>query len=305
MLFAALLCLAADAAFRRWRIGSHYARIAMIIGFSAFGSFAWNICNLIVQTYMRGHSIEGSSFFMAIAPNLQWAFWVFLSWSGIWFALDSRDRMAKQELELANSRLAASEAQNQMLRYQLNPHFMFNALSAIATMATHEKPRHAENAILSLSRFLRASYQYAPSQKIPLCEELNLAEDYMDVEMARFEDRLILVQEISEGAHEALVPNLILQPLLENAIKHGVSGTLEPVIVTIAAEVRGRNLALSVRDDAAPGPRAARQGCSGVGLRNIGQRIENMYPGRGVFSAGPTDHRGFMASIELPLEHGA
>lgn len=301
VLFAMSICFAADEAFRRYPAENFYVRIAGIIAFSAFGSIVWNVFNAATLMLPPALFKPTRSWFYQVFPNLQWGFWVFLAWSGIWFALDSRDRMAKKELELANSQLAASEAQNLMLRYQLNPHFMFNALSAIATTVTHEDPRKAEQAILSLSRFLRASYHYAPAQKIPLEEELSLAEEYMAVERTRFEDRLVLRTHISAEANGALVPNLILQPLLENAIKHGVSRTLARVTVTVAAAVRGGRLALCVSDDAVAATPKDRSKCSGVGLANIRQRVDSLYEGKGSFSAGRGEN-GFEAVIELPLE---
>jgi LytS/YehU family sensor histidine kinase len=157
--------------------------------------------------------------------------------------------------------------------------------------------------VLSLSNFLRASLEKVPGEKITLAEELAAQHQYLAIEQERFGDRLQLSEAPPSELQDALVPGLILQPLIENAVKYGVARTRRPVRVEILAETRGGRLAVTVQDDAVPdiapkGPGAA----LGVGLENVRRRLAVLYGEAGVLTFGPRPGGGFAATVELPLE---
>jgi LytS/YehU family sensor histidine kinase len=195
----------------------------------------------------------------------------------------------------------AAESQNQMLRNQINPHFLFNTLNALSSLILQKDAERAERMVLSLSNFLRASLEQAPRDKITLAEEMTVLRQYLAIEQERFGDRLVLRETLPAGLRTALVPGLILQPLIENAVKYGVARTARPVTIEIAAEAQEERLVVSVRDDALP-DMAEKPQTLGVGLENVRRRLEVLYGAAGGLTFGPRPDRGFAATIELPLE---
>jgi len=158
--------------------------------------------------------------------------------------------------------------------------------------------------VLSLSTFLRASLEKAPGDKITLADELEAQRQYLAIEQERFGDRLKLSETLPAALRKALVPGLILQPLIENAVKYGVARTTSPVNVEILAEARGGRLVVTVRDDAVPdiAPSDGSPQTLGVGLTNVRRRLAVLYGEAGVLTCGQRLGGGYAATIELPLE---
>src|SRR5262249_20381460 len=152
-----------------------------------------------------------------------WACWIYLTWCLIYLSIDYRSSLVSREVDLARVRTAALDAQNRMLRYQLNPHFLFNTLNALSALVLDNKRDQAEHVLLALSRFFRHSLEQDPIEKTVLAEEIAAQEEYMAIEQIRFGDKLRYVKEIDPAARDALVPCFILQPAVENAIKYAVS----------------------------------------------------------------------------------
>jgi LytS/YehU family sensor histidine kinase len=155
--------------------------------------------------------------------------------------------------------------------------------------------------VLSLSNFLRASLEKAPGDKITLAEELEAQRQYLAIEQERFGDRLKLKVKAPAALRDALVPGLILQPLIENSVKYGVARTRRPVAVEVVAEAQAGRLRVTVRDDAVPDLDET-PATMGVGLANVRRRLEVLYGEAGVLTAGPRAGGGFAATVELPLE---
>jgi LytS/YehU family sensor histidine kinase len=203
----------------------------------------------------------------------------------------------RQAAELA-SRLAV--ARLQALRMQLNPHFLFNTLNSIASLV-HEDPRKADEMIGSLSELLRQTLGAADRQETTLREELTLLDRYLAIERVRFGDRLQIETRIDPQALDALVPILILQPLVENAIKHGIEGQLGPGIVRIAARRDGESLVLEVADNGPGlGQQEGRPLKEGVGLSNTRSRIEALGAGVGSLQLRSPTEGGLVAEVRLP-----
>jgi two-component system, LytTR family, sensor kinase len=242
---------------------------------------------------------------LGLVINFSVLVWSFIAWSAIVLALSYDEEVRQQNLRLMEAQALAAESQNQMLRYQINPHFLFNTLNALSSLILQKDFDRAERMVLSLSNFLRASLEKAPGDRITLAEELSAQRQYLAIEQERFGDRLRLSEAVPADLQAALAPGLILQPLIENAVKYGVARTTRPVLVEIIAQARGDRLAVTVRDDAvadiAPGG-AGKPPALGVGLDNVRRRLAALYGEAGLLTCGPRPGGGFPATIELPLE---
>jgi LytS/YehU family sensor histidine kinase len=227
---------------------------------------------------------------------------VLLCWTGLYYGIKFYERLQlEREATLKQSALA-QEAQLKMLRYQLNPHFLFNTLNAISTLVLDGQNRTANLAVSRLSEFLRYTLDQDPMKKVTLRQELDALNLYLGIEKLRFGDRLRLEFDVDERAESALVPSLLLQPLVENAMKYAIAPREQGGSVTIIAGIEGRQLRLAVADDG-PGlpPAVANANGRGVGLRNTRERLKVLY-GDGhsieVQDASP----GLSVEMRLPLE---
>jgi two-component sensor histidine kinase len=204
----------------------------------------------------------------------------------------SAQREAQLHAQLAEARLDA-------LRRQLDPHFLFNTLNAVSALVERD-PRGVRRMIARLSELLRHSFEGADEAEAPLREELKLLARYVEIMQVRFQGRLTVDTHAEERVLDALVPAMILQPLVENAIKHGVEKSTGPGWVEIEASAEDGALVLTVRDDG-PGPQRAPTDRVGVGLRNTVERLRQLYGDAGRFTLSPGDDGGAVAEIRLPL----
>jgi two-component system LytT family sensor kinase len=206
---------------------------------------------------------------------------------------------------LAQSQLEARlvEAQLDALKHQLHPHFLFNTINAISVLVRKGEAASAVKMLNGLADLLRRSLSRLRVELVPLREELDFIERYLDIETTRFPDRLRVSIDVPPEALSAKVPNLILQPIVENAIKHGIAPRVRGGAIEISARVRAGRLAIEVRDDGvglAPGGAAAAEG-HGVGLSHVRKRLAQLYPGDHRFALEPRQPAGAVATLELPL----
>jgi LytS/YehU family sensor histidine kinase len=229
---------------------------------------------------------------------------VMATWSVLYFAIKYH-RMFQDISESAlKSAAMAHEAQLKMLRYQLNPHFLFNTLNAISTLVLEQDTELANRMVNKLSKFLRFSLDNDPLQKITLEQELEAIGLYLGIEKVRFEERLNLEQEIDLEARRALIPSLLLQPLVENAIKYGIARSEEGATIRIAARVFAGDLLLEISDDG-PGVELVDgdiPGANGVGLRNTRERLRELYGEHHLFRLSQSQPHGLTITIRLPFE---
>lgn len=204
-------------------------------------------------------------------------------------------RAAALEADLAEARLGA-------LQGQLRPHFLFNALNAISAFTETDAPT-ARRAMAHLGDLLRASLDHGGRAEVPLADELDALGHYVAVERLRFPDRLAVSVEAEPGTCRALVPSFLLQPLVENAVRHGAGGVARPVAVAVRVRREGGRLALSVEDDGAGLPAGWRLGDhGGVGLGNTARRLDALYGPDGRFRVGPgAGGRGVRVDVEVPF----
>ena len=205
-------------------------------------------------------------------------------------AIRLQAQTAQLQAQLADARLAA-------LRTQLDPHFLFNTLNAISALVETD-PRGVRRMIARLSELLRNSLEGRHDAEIPLDQELGLVTRYLEIMQIRFGDKLEVAMQIEPGVESALVPNLILQPLVENAIKHGVSGIEGIGRIEITARRDGSRLLISVRDNGAG--LSAQQATEGVGLRNTRARLAQLYGKEQSADLKPGEGRGVVIELCLP-----
>ena len=234
--------------------------------------------------------------------NAMHSSYLLLCWTGLYFGFKYYASLQQQREATLRAATLAQEAQLKMLRYQLNPHFLFNTLNAISTLILDNENRTANQTVMRLSEFLRYTLDQDPMKKVTLRQEIEAMNLYLTTEKLRFGERLRLEFAIEERALEALVPSLLLQPLIENAVKYAVSPSEQGGTIRVEGRARGVMLELAVADDgpglntgAAPG--AGR----GVGLRNTRERLAVIYEDRHRFAT--LDNKpGLRVELGLPLE---
>src|SRR5580658_240723 len=228
--------------------------------------------------------------------------YLLLCWSVLYFGIKFYESQRKQEAAMLKAVALAQEAQLKMLRYQLNPHFLFNTLNAISTLILDNQNRTANHAVTRLSEFLRYTLDQDPMKKVTLRQEIEALDLYLGTERLRFGDRLRLEFAVEEPALDALVPSLLLQPLLENSLKYAVSAREQGGLIRIEGRTREGLLELSVIDDG-PGLREGSPVSErrGVGLRNTSERLTVLY-GDNRYFAVSNANPGLRVDMSLPLE---
>jgi two-component system, LytTR family, sensor kinase len=211
---------------------------------------------------------------------------------------EARDR------ELRASQLEASlaDARLQLLKMQLQPHFLFNTLNTIAELV-HENPSEAERMIGGLGTLLRETLEGGLTDLVPLAKELELLERYIAIQRVRFGDRLRVTIEVPNDIRQALVPSLVLQPLIENAIKYGLAARLGTGAIEVRAERRGESVTIAVADDGqgfAPGSMR-----EGVGLGNTRARLAELYGSQQTFEVASAEGAGTRVQLTIPYRTAA
>ena len=230
-------------------------------------------------------------------------FFFFAAWSAFYLATLAQAQALGARRRAAEAEAAAQAAHIRALRYQVNPHFLFNTLNSLSSLIMSKRNDRAEEMLLAMSTFFRTSLSLDPSAEVTLAEEIDLQRLYLDIEKVRFPTRLKVEIDVPEALQKARLPALILQPLVENAIKYGVSRSKGQVDVRVAArKTDDGRLALTVSDSGGkPVGKQADHG-TGVGLQNVTQRLEARYGRRATSRFGPRLEGGYEAELVLPLE---
>jgi LytS/YehU family sensor histidine kinase len=208
-----------------------------------------------------------------------------------------------REREIAAAQLSSQLAQAQLaaLRMQLHPHFLFNTLHAIAVLVRKQDTQGSVRMITGLSDLLRLVLDNEGQQVVPLKQEMDFVARYLDIERVRFADRLRVTTDVAHDTLDAQVPYLVLQPLVENAIRHGLSSRASAGELEIVARRRGADVVITIRDDGA-GVRPT--STPGLGLRNVRARLEQLHPGRHRLTLADDPRGGAIVTLEIPYVHG-
>ena len=236
--------------------------------------------------------------------NVTSAWWVMLCWTGLYFGIKYYHLLQEERARGLKSEAMAHEAQLKMLRYQLNPHFLFNTLNAISTLVLDKQNAMANTMVTRLSHFLRYSLDNDPMVKVSLAQELEAMRLYLDIEKVRFDERLNLEFDVAPAAESALIPSLLLQPLVENAIKYAIARSVNGGTLRITAQVANEALFLEVADNG-PGidpQQWANPQRHGVGLANTRERLCEIYGKEHGFELADTEPHGLTVRIRVPLE---
>lgn len=278
-------------------------RICAVIFGSLLVSIIWAIpYNLIYwDFYKHGYRPDSWTGYFWGSTTV---FYIFVCWSCLYFGIKFYQGMQEATQRALKANALAHEAQLKMLRYQLNPHFLFNTLNAISTLVLDKESDRANEMVARLSNFLRYSLDNDPMQKVTLEQEIATLKLYLDIEKVRFEERLELDFSVEASAEKALIPSLILQPLVENSIKYAIAKSENGGTLSLRAQVFGNDLLLELRDDG-PGfelidgqiPNGG-----GVGIRNTQDRLQELYGDKHSFTISNIEPNGLQVSIRLPLE---
>ncbi len=221
------------------------------------------------------------------------------------YVLDSKERLALQRTETARLNELLSKAQLDALRRQIEPHFLFNTLNAVAGLVREGRNDAAVGMIAGLSDFLRRVLQDSNAQQVPLGEEMEFAQKYLDIQKVRFAERLQLSVDVPRELYPAQVPSLILQPMVENAVKHGIAKRAQGGAIRIAASRSDGVLTLSVSNDGPSLPvdwdADGEMAGSGIGMSNVRTRLQSLYGDAFELSMRNQDAGGVEVSVSLPF----
>jgi len=284
-------------------------------------SFIWSI--LRISTFIlvteEGHQLWddfGGWYFSG--------FFVFLCWTAIYYSLyfysvataekyrriKQVERSRGERVKRLSAEKSAAEAKMQMLRYQLNPHFLFNTLNAVNALITSNESAQARETIEKLSMFLRFALKEEKTGWVSLASEIEALELYLGIELIRFADRLTIEFDIDDAALNVKVPSLLLQPMAENSIKHAVNVCEDTCLIRVSASVTDDFLTLMVSDNG-PGIASLEDGTftqedfefSGLGIRNIIERVDNVYGDKASVTLENKKTVGLSVFVSLPIRN--
>ena len=229
-------------------------------------------------------------------------YFLLLAWASLYLALVNAEQARGAERREGEYRRAAKAAELRSLRYQVNPHFLFNTLNSLSALVLTGKTDAAETMIQTISTFYRRSLAGDPTGDLPLSEEIALQRLYLEIEAVRFPERLRPRFDIPAELAQAMVPGMILQPVIENSVKYAVAASRDPVTVTVTAREEYGKLALTVADDGPGASQSGSEGC-GIGLVNVRDRLAARFGIEASLDSGPVEG-GYRTVIRLPLVHG-
>ncbi len=310
-----IISLGMRAVYRATWNWSAWHRIITVIVVSYLAGAAWKLSRFSIfrQVFERDREKDMQMMAAIETPldhlflrleNVTSAWMVMLCWTGLYFGIKYYHLLQEERARGLKSEAMAHEAQLKMLRYQLNPHFLFNTLNAISTLVLDKQNQMANTMVTRLSNFLRYTLDNDPMAKVTLAQEVEAMRLYLGIEQVRFDERLKLDVDISPTVENALIPSLLLQPLIENAIKYAIAQSIDGGTIRICAKEDHGKLLLQVADDG-PGldskqwPKSKRKG---VGLVNTSERLAELYGSQHAFELATTDPHGLTINIHLPLE---
>ena len=255
------------------------------------------------------HRVQAEARWRQLTDIALGRYFLLLAWAALYFALGYAEHARAAERREGEHRRAAKAAELRSLRYQVNPHFLFNTLNSLSALVLTGKVDAAERMIHTISTFYRRSLAGDPTIDVPLEEEMRSQRLYLEIEGVRFPDRLRIAYDIPEALEQACVPGMILQPLVENSVKYGVAPVSRPVTITLAAREEHGRLVLTIADDGpgAPSPElpggASGAGC-GIGLQNVRDRLAARFGSDASLVSGSTA-TGYATIIRIPMvRHG-
>lgn len=300
---------------------SMFLRILVNAGAVAIASLVWTMLRLYSFTWLTGEEIPlsdwGGWMFASVIVFGAWTFcyhalkyyrhWIYehqLAVEAQNTALRANEVAQRETLRRLEAEKLFQETQLRMLKYQLNPHFLFNALNSVSSLVQKGEASAATDMLARIGDFLRMTLDHSDEIRHTLKDELEALDLYLGIEKVRFRDRLQTRFEVEDGALQFEVPSLLLQPIFENSIKFGVSRTLAPTTISLHARIEEGWLWLKIHNDGSnesrnAGSQLARDS-QGIGLLNVKQRLESAFGEDFRFEAGPDEAHGFCVEIAFP-----
>lgn len=257
---------------------------------------AHGLIDIPIERAFLNPNLQLTGFWQVFGGSLYNTF-TLLSWSVLYVGIKHQEAMHAERERALQAEALAQSARLEALRYQLNPHFLFNALNAVSTLVTERRNEDATSMIARLADLLRATLDRPAGEDVSLADELDVVRRYLAVEQIRFGDRLRVDFEVDGDALQARVPPLVLQPLVENAIRHGISPRPEGGRLSIRASRLDGRLRMTVEDDGAGMPADAR---TGVGLSNTADRLRLKYGEDHQLALERASPTGLRVRIDVP-----
>jgi two-component system LytT family sensor kinase len=277
---------------------AHLALLAALRQLVRLDAAGWPLSRDLFPLEAAGWAAATVRFILALFKRVDSDMLIYAMLVGAVAALRYHEQYRTRDLRASQLEGQLVQAQLQLLRSQLHPHFLFNTLHAISALM-HRDVEAADRMMSRLSELLRTSLNSAERHQVALAEELEFLAPYLDIEQTRFSDRLRVDIDVAQDARNALVPAIFLQPLVENAIRHGIAPRRGPGQVTVRAERQGDRLIVDVSDDGV-GPPAALE--EGIGLGNIRERLTRLYGDDFSMTVGARDPVGFAVRLSLPYQ---
>jgi len=237
----------------------------------------------------------------AVVATVMWSFFILFMWCSLYFSIkqwqqsrEEKERLLRAESEVREARLLA-------LRYQLNPHFLFNSLNAVSTLVLDGNVPAATRMLAQIGDLLRTSLESEVKAEVTLSQELAFSEGYLAIEQTRLGERLKIDMEVPLETRDALVPSMMLQPLIENAVRYGVAPLIEGGRIAIKTALHANRLRIVVRNSGRRGEGEQEKNGNGIGLRNTAERLRTLYGTDFVFLLGWPEAGGCEVVLELPL----
>jgi LytS/YehU family sensor histidine kinase len=230
---------------------------------------------------------------------------VLIAWSALYFGIKHYETAEVQRGRALAAEATAREAQLQALHYQLQPHFLFNTLNAVSSLVVMKQPELANEVIAKLAALLRNTLNFPEAHTVTLREELAVIEEYLSIEQIRFGSRLAIALDVDSEAYEAQVPRFILQPLVENAIRHGIARCPNGGKIAIRASVLDGQVRIEVENDRTTADQQSDDKGHGLGLPNTRTRLEKLYGEHGSLTVSAAEKNRFLISMRFPLTKGS
>jgi len=302
----ALLAIPAIKLARRFQFErANWARVAVLhlIGSLLFSSL-YALLRAWVGQWEASYAGRPLSFPDALNPLLAksfhlniWFYWVILA---VCHAFDYYQKFHERELRASELEKRLAQARLQALQSQMNPHFLFNTLHSISALM-HKDVDAADRMVMKLSELLRLALDNTDAHEVPLSQELDFLKRYLEIEQIRFRERMAVEWDIAPDTLQACVPNLVLQPLVENAIRHGIEKHARPGKVVLRSRASGGQLELQVEDNGSglPSGKLTREG---IGISNTRTRLQQLYGARQKFALQNGPSGGLLAVVNIPFQ---
>jgi len=272
-------------------------------------AFLWSLLGGVIAGYVidRLASLHLPFSWADLIPTVVRSTFVLFVWCSLYFSIKLWQQSMRERESLLRADAEARDARLSALRYQLNPHFLFNSLNAVSTLVLEDNPPAATRMLAQIGEFLRTILDSKAGPETPLSDEITFSEQYLAIEKTRLGSRLRVDMAISPETLDALVPSMLLQPLIENAVRHGVAASVEGGTIRIESRLEGTHLKIGVTNSGPGNARPAQpnESAQGIGISNTAERLKTLYGADHKFTMRWPESGGCEVTVELPFRKSA